>query len=54
VKFNVVGSFQGHIIGPLDTCVIVVVEVGEGVNVGKSVACVGDTVREDAEVNYFL
>ncbi len=54
MKFNVVGSFCGNIIGPLDTHVIVIVEDGGGVNVGKSVAHVGDTAREIAEVNDFL
>ncbi len=37
------GSFQGHIIGPFDAHVIVILEDGGDVDVGKSVACVGDT-----------
>ncbi len=49
-----VRSFEGHIKGPLDARVIVVVEDGGGIDVRKSVARIGDTVREIAEVKDFL
>ncbi len=53
-KFNVLGRFWGHIIGPLDACIIVIVEDSGDINVGKSVARIRDTAREIAEVNNFL
>ncbi len=53
-KFNVLGRFWGHIIGPLDAHIIVIVQDSGGINVGKSVARIRDTAREIAEVNNFL
>ena len=50
-EFNVSCRFGGHVIGPPDTCIIVVVEDRGSIERGKSVACIGDTAGEISEVD---
>ena len=48
------GSLRGHVVGPLDTCVIVIVEDGRGVKVRNDITGIRDTAREIAKINHLF
>ena len=54
VKLDVPDSFQGHIVGPHDACIVVVVEDSGGISVRKIMTCVRGTAREILEVDVIL
>jgi hypothetical protein len=51
MKLNVAGSLRGHVVGPLDTHIIVVVEDNGGVEVRNDITGIIDTVRKIAKIN---
>jgi hypothetical protein len=53
-EFNVSLRFGGHVIGPTDACLIVIVEDCGSIKRGKSVSCIGYTAGEILEVNDLL
>ncbi len=48
------GSLRGHVVGPLDTCVIVIVEDGRGVKVRNDITGIRDTARKIAKINHLF
>jgi hypothetical protein len=53
-EFNVSRRFGGHVIGPTDACLIVVVEDCGSIQRVKSVSCIGYTAGEISEVDNLL
>jgi hypothetical protein len=53
-EFNVSCRFGGHVIGPMDACLIVVVEDCGSIERGKSVSCIRYTAGEISEVDDLL
>jgi hypothetical protein len=54
MEFNVSCRFGGHVIGPTDACLIVIVEDCGSIKRGKSVSCIGYTAVEISKVKDLL
>jgi hypothetical protein len=50
-KLDVPRSLWGHVVGPFDACIIVIVKDSRGIDIWESVASFGNTAREIAKVD---
>ncbi len=53
-KLNVAGALHGHIVGPLNTCLIVILESSSSINIVQVVSRLSHDMTEIAEIHDLL
>jgi hypothetical protein len=53
-ELDVAGCFGRHVVGPFDTCIVVVIEDSRELNVWEGMTRLGNAARQVTKINNFL